>query len=170
MNTRRSGSNSDRISDQTCRRCTTSGRSCSPACAVFFEGDPTPGKKAVHDRGYKALAVIAFETLGDLRKRDVGCLGHEREDCLRERFNAIRALVAALGPRLDRTGPPPQLVPLDRNRCGDAKAIGRGPAAHAGVDRPNNTQTKIQIERFGHGGWPPPHPPPLNRIPPPWGS
>src|SRR5277367_4593624 len=163
MNTRRSGCNSGRISDQTRRRCTTSGRSCSLACAVFFEGDPTPGKKAVDDRRRKALAVIALETLGDLRERDVGCLGHERKDCLRERFDAIRAFVAALWSWLDRAGPSPQLMPLDGSRRRDAEAIGRSPPAHACIDRANHTQTKIPIQRLGHGGWPPPPATTLNQ-------
>ena len=107
--------------------------------------------------------MIAREMLGDLRERDVGCLRHQREDCLRERFNAIRAFVAALGSGLDRTGPPPQLVPLDGRRRGDAEAIGRRPAAHAGVDRADHTQTKILGKRFGHGGWPPPPAATLNQ-------
>src|SRR3981081_2400866 len=107
MNTRRRGSRSGRISAQTCRWWTTSGRSCSLACAVFFEGDPAPGEEAVDDGGNKALAMIALETFGDLHEGDVGYLGHEREDCLRVRFNALRASVAPLRPGLDRTGPPP---------------------------------------------------------------
>jgi hypothetical protein len=50
----------------------------------------------MNDRGREAFAVVALEAPGYLRQRDVGRLGHERKNGLRQRFDPIGAFVAAL--------------------------------------------------------------------------
>lgn len=85
-------------------------------CGVrgFFEADPMPGKEAMYNRGREAFAVVTLEVLGNLCQRDVGCLGHQREDDLPQSFDTIGAFVAALWPGFDGPGSPPPLMPLDR--------------------------------------------------------
>ena len=82
---------------------------------------------------------------------------------------SIRSFVAALRPGFDRPGAPPQFMPFDRRRSGDAEAIGRASATHACVDGLNHAQAKINGERSCHGGRPPLPASILNQHSPPLG-
>src|SRR4029079_13560110 len=71
MNTRRAGSRSGCAARQACLALTTSARSCSLACAVFFEclgmAIETSPDRALR----KPLTVLPCQVLGDLGQRDV---------------------------------------------------------------------------------------------------
>jgi hypothetical protein len=71
------------------------------------------------------------------------------------RLNPLRTAVAALRPRLDRTGRPHPLLPADRTRRADAEPLGCLAARHtlgSGIDDP---VAKIGGKGFGHACWPP---------------
>jgi hypothetical protein len=59
MKTKLSGSRSGCAWNQACRRATTSGRSCSLACAVFFNGHAVPIEEAPDRAGCETGTVVA---------------------------------------------------------------------------------------------------------------
>src|SRR6476660_2919790 len=99
MKTRQAGSSSDRASNQALRRTATSGRSCSLACAVFFERHGVAIEEAPNHALCKPLAVPTLQMAGNLRQRDVARRGDQPEDLLGMGLDPIRALVATLRPR-----------------------------------------------------------------------
>jgi len=80
MKTRRRGSSWGCAARQACLRAATSGRSCSLACAVFFEGLPVAIEHAPDRARRKPLTVHPLQMGGDLRQRDVDGLGDQPED------------------------------------------------------------------------------------------
>ena len=80
-----------------CRRAATSGRSCSLACAVSFEGDAVAVEEPPHRARCERHTVLAMELLGQLDQRDVHLLLDRAEDDVAEGLDTMRALVTAPG-------------------------------------------------------------------------
>ncbi len=112
MNTRRSGSRSNWPSNHSQRCVRMSGRSRSPACAVFFARDPVPVEEAP-DRANARWHAGPGELRLDLRQRDVRPLLKEVEDTRRMSLDACRPAIAAESPRRNRSGPPRYATPAD---------------------------------------------------------
>src|SRR4030095_13053460 len=109
MKTRRCGSSSACVARQACLRAATSGRSCSLACAVFFERHGVAIEEAPNHALCKSLAVPTLQMAGNLRQRDVARRGDQPEDLLGMGLDPIRALVATL--RAPRPAAPPLCSP-----------------------------------------------------------
>ncbi len=141
MNTRSSGSRSGCASNQACRRAATSGRSCSLARAVFFEGEIMAIEKTPDRAGRERGAVLAMEQRGDLDQRDVHLGFDRRQDHVAIRLDVVRPQVAAL--RQGRRTPlgTPGTHPPDGTRHRMPKR-----AAAALQDMPSST-TAITRER-----------------------
>jgi hypothetical protein len=71
MKTRRSGSRSGWASNQARRLAATSGRSCSLAWAVFFEGHRVAVKEAPHRAGCEGCAVLGAQQIGQFDQGDI---------------------------------------------------------------------------------------------------
>lgn len=154
MKISRSGSRSGWASNQASRRFRTSGRSCSPACPVFFARGPVAEEEAAD----RAVA----ETMAPLRQRRAEfCDGRVRR-CLPELevrrglcFDAPGAAIAAL--RLWRRVAlnARQAPPSAHARCADAKPRGRLAMARACGDRRKRPAPKVERKGFRHARRPP---------------
>jgi hypothetical protein len=71
MKTSRVGSRSGCASNQASRRLATSGRSCSLACAVFFDGHRVAVKEAPDRAGREGGTMIAAQHIGQFNEGDV---------------------------------------------------------------------------------------------------
>src|ERR1700710_2323486 len=71
MKTRRFGSRSGWAANQARRRAATSGRSCSAACAVFFEGHAVAVEAAPDGAGPERDAVLGPQQFGQFDQADV---------------------------------------------------------------------------------------------------
>src|SRR5689334_21168122 len=93
MKISRSGSRSSWLSHQSCRRFRMSGRSCSLACADFFERDLVPIKEAPDptDAGEHTLDLQSGLDLG---QRDVAALGNDAQDRGAMALETVRTSVA----------------------------------------------------------------------------
>jgi hypothetical protein len=107
---------------QAARCAATSARSCSPACAVFFEGDGAAIEEPPNHARHEALAVRLEQMAGDLLQRDVrlglllallviylsGDEGGSTERALRAKREAeqeLMAHIATTGPSIQRALP-----------------------------------------------------------------
>src|SRR3972149_8749192 len=82
MNTRRGASSEGCSAFSSARAAATSGRSCSAACRVFFEGDPMTIIEAP-DRGRSGLQLfLGGKPRADLFERQIGLRGDEIEQPL----------------------------------------------------------------------------------------
>src|SRR6267142_1694126 len=115
IKTRRLARKDDCSAFSSARAAATSGRSCSAACSVFFEGDAVSIVKSP-DRGSTDLQLFGrCEARPDLVECQIGFSGHQIEQpplVLLER----RAAVASAGLRRDATGCPPEFHPADGRR------------------------------------------------------
>src|SRR5512145_1834391 len=162
--TRRPGSRSACAARQVSRRATTSGRSRSLACAVFFEG-LVVAIEATPDRARReTLAAPHLDVGRDLGERDIAVRLDQRQDLRGVRLDAARSLVAALRSRRDRAALAPPLRPLHRRRGGDTEPTRRSAAGRAPGNRCNQALTQIVRKRLGHAGWPPPPAPSMNHC------
>src|SRR3546814_5228739 len=114
MNTRRSGSSSGWSSSQARRRRRTSGRCCSLACAVFFEGHAVTIEQPPHGALRHLHPVLPLQVPDDLRKRDVALSFDQPQGLRSVSLEVVRAVISALraGPKVAR--PLPLIDPLDR--------------------------------------------------------
>jgi hypothetical protein len=71
MKTSRVGSRSGCASNQASLRRATSGRSCSLACAVFFDGHGVAVKETPDRAGRKGGTMIAAQHIGQLNEGNV---------------------------------------------------------------------------------------------------
>src|SRR6476620_614587 len=94
MNTSRAGSRSSCSSNQASRRFSTSGLSCSAACAVFFLRAVVPIEEAPQSAMADRHATLC-QCRPQFRERDVGCRLVERQDQLAVALDAMRAPVTA---------------------------------------------------------------------------
>ncbi len=158
MNTRRSGSRSGCALNQALRRATTSGRSCSAACAVFFEGHPVPVQatpdRARHERG----TVIPLQHGGQLGQRNILLRLDCRQDHPGKRLDFTGPRVPALRLGTARTRGAHRMYPANRGRRRHAKPLGRSPARQAARHGSNNTRAQILRKRLTHTCWPPAQP------------
>src|SRR5271156_5137187 len=99
MKTRCSGSRSGWASNQACRRAATSGRSCSLACAVFFQGDAMAVKKAPDRTRGKHGAMLPPQEIRELNQRDVHLLVDRTQDDVAVSLDAMGTPVSALALR-----------------------------------------------------------------------
>src|SRR4030088_650533 len=93
-NTRRVVSSSVWLAFQRCRASATSGRSCSAACRVFFEGDFVPLEKAVDRAVRGAVPTILQQPLHDLRQGQVSLPANHLQQPRRMRLQQRAALGA----------------------------------------------------------------------------
>src|SRR5262245_20287586 len=156
MNTSRSMAISGCRACQSARAAATSGRACSLACAVFFDGDVVAIEEAAEHAWHEALAVCGKQMLADLDERDIRRFLGEGKDLRIIRLDPSRAPVATLRTGLAGARQLPLAHQLDHGRWCDAET-GRGrPAAHAlFLHRPDDATAKVRRQRFGHEGWPP---------------
>ena len=96
MKTRCSGSRSGWAANQDRRRAPTSGRSCSAACAVFFERHRVTVEKPPDRAGREGGTVPGAQQLRKFDKADVLLGLNCRQDRRPESFDAMRARVTAL--------------------------------------------------------------------------
>src|SRR5271166_851167 len=164
MKTRRSGSRSGCAARHAFLCAATSGRSCSLACAVFFEGLAAPVEKAPDDAWRKSLAMRPLQAGSDLHQRDVDCRRDQLQDLIAMGFDAPGAPVATLRTRCARARFAPALRHLNGGRGRDTEAIGGRPATHALLDRLHKAIPKVFGQRFGHGRRPPPPAPSMNHC------
>src|SRR5207249_1953531 len=108
MKTRRGASRDGCSAFSLARAAATSGRSCSAACRVFFEGDRVTIIEAP-DRGRSGLQLfLRAEPRADLLQRQVR-LGRDKiEQPLLMRLER-RAVMASAGHGIDASGPRPAL-------------------------------------------------------------
>jgi hypothetical protein len=76
-----------------------------------------------------------FQMHGDLRQGDVRNILYQPEDLFGMGLNAMRAIIAALTMRTDRTRLPPPGHPVDRRRCRNSKTFRRRAPRHTAFNR-----------------------------------
>src|SRR3990172_7543931 len=155
MKTRRAGSRSGCAARQISLSLTTSGRSCSLACAVFFEGLRVAIEEAPDRARRKPCAVLTLQMIGDFGERDVDLVGYEPEDFCGVAFDPARALVASLRTRRHNARVAPAAHPLNCGRGRHPEPVGRGAAAQTSRDGTDQAHPKIVGKRSRHAGWPP---------------
>src|SRR5438552_11339135 len=130
MNTGRPMSISGWRDRHAARASATSGRSCSPACAVFFERDGVTIEEPPYHARHEAFAVGCEQMIGDLAQRDVGRRIDQSEDLGRVSLDPRRTPVTALRAGLACAALPPVAHQFDRRRWSNPKACGGRAAAH----------------------------------------
>ena len=152
--TRRWGSRSPWLAAQACRRRATSGRSCSAACAVFFEADAAAVEEAPKAADPDRNAALSQPRLQLGQGHVRGPLDLTKQKA-RLGLNAMRATVAALRSGSDVTPLPPGANPTDRT--GNANTEARSCLATRGsaLDGLHNTHAKIRGKAPTHVCWPP---------------
>ena len=103
MKTSLSGSRAPCTADQDCRRCSTSVRCCSLACAVFFKRDAASLEEAPHRALRDPQPVHPLQMSRNLRQRHVRGLFDQRQDPPAVHLNPLRAPVAPSPRRPDTT-------------------------------------------------------------------
>ncbi len=155
MKTRCSGSRSGWAANQARRRAATSGRSCSAACAVFFEGHAVAIKAAPHCARCERGPMLGAQHLSQLNQADVLLCGYGRQDHRAERLYAMRSRVAALRLGLDRARPVDGFHPPNSARGRDPKPIGCPTTGHAPRYGGHQARTKVERQWLPHAYWPP---------------
>ncbi len=155
MNTRRSGSRSGWASNQAWRRAATPGRSCSLACAVFFEGEIVAVQEAPDRAAGKQGPVIALEHVRQLGQRDVLLRLDGRQDDVAKRLDPMRAHIAAHWQRRQSSLIPPGPQPADRRSYTDPEPLSGSVSGRAAIDGSDHTGPKIWAESCCHPCWPP---------------
>src|SRR5690242_1177953 len=124
------------------RAAATSGRSCSAACRVFFEGNVVTIVECP-DRAYRGLRLLLGpQPRTDLLERQIRLLGNECEQPL---LMLLERRAGVTGARLcrDATSLGPALDPADRRRGADIEQSCRLPRALAILDDRNHAFPKI---------------------------
>jgi hypothetical protein len=155
MKMRRSGSRSGWASNQALRRAATSGRSCSLACAVFFEGHRVTVEKTPHGAGREGCAMLRAKHLGQFDKSNVLLHLDRGQDHIVKGFDVMRARVTALGLGADRACRIARVDPANGARRRDAKSLGCSTAGHAAGNSSDQSGTKVDGKRLAHARWPP---------------
>src|ERR1700704_6400958 len=110
MKTRRDASREGCSPFNLARAAATSGRSCSAACRVFFEGDRVPFIEAP-DRGRSGLQLLLRAEAGaDLLERQIGLGSYKIEQPLLVLLER-RAAMAGAGLGIAASPPPPRPGP-----------------------------------------------------------
>ena len=164
MKTRRSGSSSGWRSNQSRRRRRTSGRCCSLACAVFFEGHAVAIQQTPHAARRNPAAVRRLQVGRDLGQGDVGALRDQTQDLLGQCLHPVRMTVAPAWSGLGVSLRPPATHPFDRRRSRNPESLRRRPAGLPALDRRYQTLAQIRGKGCRHRGWPPSPAPILNHT------
>ncbi len=145
-----SGLRSGWFLNQARRRASTSSRSCSLACAVFFDGHRVTVEKTPDRAGRKQRSVICTQQPCQFDKGDIHLLLDRLKDHVTIGFNPPGARIAALGFGRSR----PALVPFPKpaNRAGSSnpKSVSRRPPGQAAFNRCDDPRTKIFRNGSGH--------------------
>src|ERR1044071_7788370 len=123
MKTRRSGSRSGWRSNHAARRAATSGRACSLACAVFFDGQAMAIEEAPDRARGKGYTVLLPQQISQLSQCDVGLRVDRGQDDVLVGFKAPRAPVTALRLGARRAGRVPLASPANRARSRHAEPL-----------------------------------------------
>jgi hypothetical protein len=150
-NTRRFASRLACPAFQHCRASATSGRSCSAACRVFFEGHPMPPKETVDRTVRGAHSAILPQPLHHLRQGQVWLLVNQLQQprCMRLQR---RPALAAPPSRADAAGILMQTHPPDRRRWAHRKPFRCRPPRASFGNGCNHPRAKIiRIGASSHG-------------------
>src|ERR1700752_3770952 len=128
MKTSCPGSRSGWPSNQAWRRRATSGRSCSAACAVFFEADAATIEEAPQRPYSHGDAALSQQKLLQLGQRDVQLLLAARHQEVSLGLNPRRSLIATLRQGCRATIRFPIGNPADRAGYPDTKPLRRLPS------------------------------------------
>jgi hypothetical protein len=137
------GSRSGCASNQASRRLATSGRSCSLACAVFFDGHGVAIKETPDRAGREAGAMITAQHLGQLNEGDVHLRVNRAQDDIPICLDPMRSLITALRLRARGTRRVPFVHPADRTRHPNAKSLRGSPPGQATRHSRDHTRTKV---------------------------
>ncbi len=155
INTRRCGSRSGWASNQSRRCAATSGRSCSAAWAVFFEGKSVTVEKPPDRTGREAGIVPGAQQIRQLVQTDV-LLGLDGgQDRFAQRLDMVRSCVTALWFGTDRTGGGVGVDPANGARHRHMKLRRRAAARQTTRDGCYHPGSKICRKRFAHKCRPP---------------
>jgi hypothetical protein len=143
-----------------------SGRCCSLACAVFFEGHAMAIKKTPDAALGRLQPVRRLQMLDDLKQRDVGLRLDQSQDLSGMGLKAVRAPVPTLWTRADITGLAPLIDHLDRRRGCYPEPLRCGSTAHPAVHCRDKSFPEVIRKRFRHVSWPPSPAHILNHIQP----
>src|SRR6187455_1587902 len=115
------------------RAATTSGRPCSVACRLFFDGDPVAFEEPPDRRLADANAMPGRQFRTDLGQRQVRLMSDKRQYRLAMPTQA-RAMVTTHGPGARLTLGTPPLRPADRGALAHPEPLGRRAGRTAGGD------------------------------------
>ena len=124
MKTSRAGSRSGWLSNQASRFAAPSGRVCSLACAVFFDGHVVTVEAAPDRARCEADPVFRSEFLRQFDEGNVGPGVNRSQQNARPHFDPMRTTIAALPQRVLPTARTPFRYPPDHAGGGNTKALG----------------------------------------------
>src|ERR1700739_1598637 len=142
MNTSRGATSLGCSAFSSARAAATSGRSCSAACRVFFEGDVVTLVEAPDRANTGFMLLHATQPRTNLLERQVRLRCDEVEQPLPVLLKR-RAAMAGSGLGVDAAGPRPPLNPGDRSRCADAEQTRRLPRALARLDNRDRPHSQV---------------------------
>ena len=154
MKTSLLGSRSNWPSNQAWRRVRISGRSCSAACAVFFERD-LPTLEKAPDRGHAGGDPAPSQFGLQFRQRDVGRLLIKLEDKRRIALDPTRPTVTPQRPGPDIAGLLHQGEPANCAGGAHPEPRRRLPARHPRLNGLDHPLTQVNRQRFAHACRPP---------------
>ena len=142
MKTRRLGSSAGCPARHERRSSATSARSCSAACAVFFNRDVLPAEEVPQPASATLHLPLRVQPDGDLFQGEVRRLLDQRQQPVRMgiQFGAMRR---AHRIRLNAARLPPTADETDRRTDADLINRCRHPARNAAIHRIDNTLPKI---------------------------
>src|SRR5262245_30431308 len=124
------------------RSAATSGRSCSAACSVFFEGDAVTVEEAPDRADAGLLLSLRAQPRADLLKRQVRFRGDQIDQPLPVHLQR-RAAVTGAGLGIYASCRPPAIHPADRRRRADAENARGLACALAGLDDLDRSHPKV---------------------------
>ena len=154
MNTKQQGSRLGCCTSQASRRAATSGRSCSAACAVFFEAEPSALEEPPHGGDGDRDTALPQQGL-QLGQRHIRPPFHLAQKKASLRLDPPRATVPALRSGADLAPVPPSTNPTDRAGNTHAKTRRCLSSGYPRLNRGDNTHPKIVGKALHHACWPP---------------
>jgi hypothetical protein len=143
MKTSRAGSRSGWLSNQASRRSATSGRVCSLACAVFFDGHVVTVEAAPDRARREANPMFRSKFLRQFDKGNVSPGFNRSQQDARPGLDPMGATIATLSQRVLPAARTPFRYPADYAGGRDAKALCSRPAGHARGNRSNGSPPQI---------------------------
>src|SRR3954454_13183045 len=104
------------------RASATSGRCCSAACRLFFQGDGVSLEKARDGATANSDGVPLDQRAADLLQRQVRLVGNQRQHDI-AMFPQARAMITAHGPSLNMTLGLQTLCPSDCRADADPEPV-----------------------------------------------